>query len=706
MAVAEEEEAALKKLVISALAFYGLQVFHVFDGREFEPCFKLIKEDVDKETALHDFTEVVNTSGFGVLEKFVKEFCRPDQLATPPVVIPAEPQSQFVPDPVLNLLTSEMAVSENLNPTRVYPRIWAAFSTFTTDDFGHYVSSYCEPKAGEVDAKTNVGVQRRESLKVSIAKMEAGVLVQFMNTSYPAVSEAPFPPYSPTPTENNSPLRIQAGSGGESAPRKRNTANNSQEGSRQNGGKKPKLESTGRDHYKEREPGFWRRNLAKEWPHIFYEMEENHVSGTREEEELEEGSIGAYPPDELPAFIEMDTDDMNNMKDEPCERKHKRPRGTDEKVSGGTIQYDSSLKTMETDEAQRDHTEISEVKLARCAELREEDVKSEAGSNQTRFDIELEDSGHNRNKSSWPAPLYGDQARTKSSVTHLEPHEEEEEEEDACTHGPGKALHTCPICKKKEDIAFSKYSRLFEDDPAWKQKFLDGESLTCDICASKGKITTFSDVWLLLSHGWKGVDLKGPEHRGYAKAIENLIPLCEVGNTRTCHSSVGETSSSKLKRIWPPVVVLENTFKTTDQCQQDLSYLETEVSLRLKVLVNIDVHLLHKISVRGKFEGTIMVEFPPTRRGLHDANRLHHYFLQSGRSFHDWVRVRDERQSLIQSAAGAEESSDLVKTGEDGEVKSRIYFGYLATAKIMTRLDTFRKVVKWRFRNPVFVDTD
>ncbi|KAL2629459.1 hypothetical protein R1flu_014145 [Riccia fluitans] len=692
MASEEEEKAAIKKLVISVLAYYGLQVFHVFDGRDFKSCFKLIeKEEVDKETALKDFTEVVDASGFGIFEKFVEEFCHPDLLATSATVKPAQFQSQFVPDPIRNLLALEMAALGNLNLIGVYPRIWAAFSTFTTDDFGHYVSYYSKPKAGEVDAQMNV--QHPEALKANVAKMEAGVLVQFMTANYPAEIEAASRPYSPT--RNNSPFSGQAGSDRVSSPRW-------QEESGYREGKRLKLEAAGEQLYEERQPGLWRQNLAKEWPHIFYEIEQNEVTESREEE-LEEEPSSAHLLDDLPVMIEVDTHDLNNVKDKPFEKKRKRSRGTDEKVSGETILYDSSLMSIGGEEDQRDHNEISQANLIRCAGLEEEDVKSEAGSNQTSLNMDLEDTGRKRNKSSWPIPLYGDQTRAKSSLTNVEP---QEEEEDTCTHKPhGKDFYTCPICKKKEEIAFSKYSRLFKDDPTWKQKFLDEENLTCDICSSKGKINTFSDIWFLLSHGWRGFDLRGPEHRGYAKAIENFIQLCEPGNTRSCHSSVGITSPVKSKRVWPPVVVLENTFRATDQCLH-LKNLENEVSTRLKEVVNIDVHVLHKIMVRGTFEGTILVELPPTRRGLHDANRLHHHFLHTGRSFEDWVRVRDERLSLKQNAAGVEETFDLVKIGKEGKIKSRIYFGYLATAKMMTRLDTFRHLVKWRFRDPKFVDSD
>lgn len=88
-----DEKSAMKQLVVSALAYYGLKVYHVFDGLRFRPSFQLI--EIDQRKAVEEFGAAVQADENGVLDEFAREFCWTDRVAIPSLAGPSGSPSSF-----------------------------------------------------------------------------------------------------------------------------------------------------------------------------------------------------------------------------------------------------------------------------------------------------------------------------------------------------------------------------------------------------------------------------------------------------------------------------------------------------------------------------------------------------------------------------------------------------------------------------------
>ncbi|KAG6556802.1 hypothetical protein Mapa_001748 [Marchantia paleacea] len=789
------EKSAMNKLVASALAYYGLKVYHVFDGLRFKPSFQLI--EIDQQKALEEFGATVQANGDGIMDEFARKFCSTDSVAIP-ASQGTEWQTEFVPEPILRQLPQEMAQQGNWITRNVWPQFWDMFSTFTEDDLGHYVAPCHEQRVGpSVESEANIGHQhegrvKREHTPVEDEETCLRNLEQYMASNRPPANGGASRLYPPTrdvtPVPNQTDGRhdpvhklLSEDTGTYSCKRARVQSNGGEleKVERIHGPSKyiehrsgpahenvgiptkevsqplciPKVEEVfSREEMPmvspvEAAPVSWREELAISRPDLYSEFLENLNSKTFTEREND------YPVDcglgfvHLHPLVDVEMEDVQEESHhitaygavheeslfvKNIERQRKRVRGTDDKASGRTIMNDSSSGSIERgrfrmkrsirltilngidSSAVNRKPDSSEPEILNCSGVNQDErAVSDVGScpslNEAANNGDECKSPQKRNITSWPAPLYANnsehrsahQTRVKSTV----PNSVKEEDEGNCEHQvTGRAYDICSTCRRKKAISFSKYARLFKDDPAWKKKFLDGENFTCDICYSKGKNTTFTSMPLLLSHARKETDFRPPEHRGYAKAIDDLIEVNQPGNLRTCYSCVSTSSPTKCRIVWPPVCVLENTFEAGDHCI-DIRNLEIEVTKRLRGFVNINKHKLHKIFVKGVFRGQVLVEFPPTKRGLIDANRLHQHFVSAGRSLQDWVRVGVTFEDSQKSTPGVQETNGLVKIGSKGEILSRIFFGYLATARIMQRIDHYRKCVRWRL-DEVNVDVD
>ncbi|BBN07506.1 hypothetical protein MPTK1_4g04200 [Marchantia polymorpha subsp. ruderalis] len=791
-----DEKSAMKQLVVSALAYYGLKVYHVFDGLRFRPSFQLI--EIDQRKAVEEFGAAVQADENGVLDEFAREFCWTDRVAIPESS-GTERQPEFVPEPILTQLPQEMALQGHWISRNAWPQFWHVFSTFTKDDLGHYVAPRHEQGVGPrvEEAEANFGLHhegrvKREHTPIEDEETCLRNLEQYMASNCPPANDGASRIYQPT--SDFTPVPYQT-DGRHDPIHKLSSEDNGTYSCKRarvqlNGGELEKIERIhgpvkNVEHYsgpahendgiptkevsqppcvpkvdeiflKEEMPMVrpvdvaplsWREELAISRPDLYSEFLENLNSKTFSERENNLpvdcglGSVHSHP------LVDVEMEDVQEESHhitaygavheqsffvKNIERQRKRARGTDDKASGRTIMNDSSSGSIEQGKfrlkrsirstmlngkdtsAVNRKPDSSEPEILNCSGVHQDErAVSDVGScpslNKAANNGDECQSPRKPNVASWPAPLYANNSEHRSEhktrVNSTIPNSVKEEDEGNCEHQvTGDAYDICLTCRRKKEISFSKYARLFKDDPAWKKKFLDGENLVCDICYSKGKNTKFSSMPLLLSHALKETDFRPPEHRGYAKAIDDLIEANQPGNLRPCYSFVSTTSPTKCKIVWPPVCVLENTFQAGDHCI-DIRNLEKVITKRLKGFVNINKHKVHKIFAKGVFRGQVLVEFPPTKRGWIDANRLHQHFVSAGRSLQDWGRIGVTSEDLQNSTPGVQETIGLVKIGSKGEILSRIFFGYLATARIMQRIDRYRRCVRWRL-DEVIVDVD
>lgn len=88
-------------------------------------------------------------------------------------------------------------------------------------------------------------------------------------------------------------------------------------------------------------------------------------------------------------------------------------------------------------------------------------------------------------------------------------------------------------------------------------------------------------------------------------------------------------------------------------------------------------------SIWDKFghRGIVHVEFEPTLDGLREAERLHNYFLQSGRGRVQWDIIRPLQTGLPGCETVPEGGPDFTLLDEVTKTTRRVLYGYLALKK-------------------------
>ncbi len=78
-------------------------------------------------------------------------------------------------------------------------------------------------------------------------------------------------------------------------------------------------------------------------------------------------------------------------------------------------------------------------------------------------------------------------------------------------------------------------------------------------------------------------------------------------------------------------------------------------------------------------KGQILVQYPPSLQGLEEADRLHEHFEKNGRSRKDWCRIQPFWHGLP-GHDDLEEGPDFLRIDKETQIKQRVFYGYLATA--------------------------
>ncbi|XP_062197830.1 uncharacterized protein LOC133900650 [Phragmites australis] len=232
--------------------------------------------------------------------------------------------------------------------------------------------------------------------------------------------------------------------------------------------------------------------------------------------------------------------------------------------------------------------------------------------------------------------------------------------------------------------AFLKMVKVINESEADKKNFrANGKlfQLKCTVCGRDS-----IDLHALLNHAYHA---KNPEHRadhlGLHKALCVLmgwnysVDPVHKNAYQSLSTADAEDSQGDLI-LWPPTVIIENTYKSKNDGQKDgMSNKEMESKLREMGFASADVQVQPLVGKDG--QRSMQVKFPCSLDGLNKALRLVELFEREGHGRAAWACIR----SIAPTADGGNNPM-LVKVDGKGQ-RTWVLYGYLATAWDLDILD-------------------
>lgn len=244
--------------------------------------------------------------------------------------------------------------------------------------------------------------------------------------------------------------------------------------------------------------------------------------------------------------------------------------------------------------------------------------------------------------------------------------------------------------------AFLRLSKSINENPTHRKNYLeDGKSgtLQCIVCGRGGK--EFADVHGLIMHAYnsQNSDLR-IEHLGLHKALCVMLGWNHAkapDNSKEYQSLTADDARENREDLilWPPTVIIHNTStgKRKDGRMEGLGNKDMDVKLK-----ELGFGGGKAKSVYGKegHLGFTAVKFPSTEVGLREAENLAEFFEKDNHGRKGWARVQ-----ASQSGNNEEKNPDLVKVDKKTGEKNRVFYGYLATAMDLDKVefDMRKKVV-------------
>ncbi|CAO2142112.1 unnamed protein product [Urochloa humidicola] len=230
--------------------------------------------------------------------------------------------------------------------------------------------------------------------------------------------------------------------------------------------------------------------------------------------------------------------------------------------------------------------------------------------------------------------------------------------------------------------SFLKMVKLMNENDAHKKNYRANGKLSqlkCPVCQRDS-----IDLHALLNHAYHA---KNAEHRadhlGFHKALCVLMgwnySVAPVHKTAYQALSTADAEANQGDLIlWPPTVIIENTYKSKNGGQKDvMSNNEMESKLREMGFAGVDVQPLP----RKDGQQSMQVKFPASLDGLNKASQLVELFERQGHGRASWAHIR----SIAPTADGGNNPM-LVKVDGKGE-RTWVLYGYLATAWDLDMLD-------------------
>ncbi|KAM0872443.1 hypothetical protein ACQ4PT_038734 [Festuca glaucescens] len=234
--------------------------------------------------------------------------------------------------------------------------------------------------------------------------------------------------------------------------------------------------------------------------------------------------------------------------------------------------------------------------------------------------------------------------------------------------------------------SFLKMVRMINENTEVKKNYwANGKNYKCAVC-NRDSV----DLHALLNHSY---NTKNPEsradHLGLHKAICVLMgwnysvdPVHKKAY-QTLSNADAEANRGDLI-LWPPTIIVENTYKSRNDGQKDaMSNREMESKLREMGFGGVTVKPLV-----GK-DGAMAVRFESSLAGLKEAVRLAELFEAEGHGrlqWDQWVQTRGIPTSVYVGGS----NPMFVKVDEKGQ-HTWVLYGYLGTASDLGVLDTESK---------------
>ncbi|GMH08432.1 hypothetical protein Nepgr_010272 [Nepenthes gracilis] len=256
----------------------------------------------------------------------------------------------------------------------------------------------------------------------------------------------------------------------------------------------------------------------------------------------------------------------------------------------------------------------------------------------------------------------------------------------------GLKLDVDPAALKK---AFLHFVKLINENANQRKNYLENGKhgpLQCIACGRSSK--DFPDMHGLIIHTYSSdnADLR-VEHLGLHKALCVLMGwnyFKAPDNSKAYQFLPAEEAATYQDDLimWPPTVIIHNTNtgKGKDGRMEGLGNKAMDSKMRdlgfgggkSKSLYGRDGHL-----------GITLIKFAADQSGLREAMRLADHFEKENRGRKGWARLQP-------TTSGNEENNpNLVKVDERTGEKKRVFYGYLATASDLEKVDfeTRKKVV-------------
>ncbi|KAJ0981697.1 hypothetical protein J5N97_009952 [Dioscorea zingiberensis] len=249
---------------------------------------------------------------------------------------------------------------------------------------------------------------------------------------------------------------------------------------------------------------------------------------------------------------------------------------------------------------------------------------------------------------------------------------------------PAVAADVDPKALKR---AFLKFAKMINENFSQRKNYLeDGKNvpLQCIACGRASK--DFADVHGLIMHAYtsQNAELR-VDHLGLHKALCVLMGWNHAkapDNSKAYQSLSADDAAANREDliVWPPTVIIHNTNsgRRKDGRMEGMGNKEMDTKLKelgfgggkSKSLYGKDGHL-----------GITLVKFANTHSGLKEAEHLGEYFEKDNHGRKGWSRAQ------AMSSLDDEKNPALVKLDEKTGEKKRIFYGFLASASDLDKVD-------------------
>ncbi|PKA58277.1 Protein suppresor of gene silencing 3 [Apostasia shenzhenica] len=252
------------------------------------------------------------------------------------------------------------------------------------------------------------------------------------------------------------------------------------------------------------------------------------------------------------------------------------------------------------------------------------------------------------------------------------------------------------VDKQALNDAFLRLSKTINESPTQRKRYLeDGKHglLQCVVCGRGSK--EFADVHGLIMHAYNSQNAELQiDHLGLHKALCVLMgwDYAKAPDGSKVYQSLPEDDAISNREdlmIWPPVVIIHNTSSGKKKDGRLDGFGNKDMDVKLKEL-GFGGGKAKSLYGKEGHMGITAVRFEKNEAGLKEAVNLAEFFERNNRGRSGWARVQASR-----SAGDDDKNPDLVMVDKQTGEKRRIFYGYLATAMDIEKVefDIRKKVV-------------